>query len=763
MRGNGPFIPFNPLSLSGIQLMLSTRYPDTYITDGAASFDSASSQYLSCASNSTLQTGDVDFWYAGWFYTNDEASYGLWSKYANSGSVDIRIIASGAASYTVSVSHSTGAGQVFSFNSSGTYSVANWHFLFIYHNKTNKTLYASLGNNSFNSYTYTGTLITSTANLILGTANDGLGSPLNGRLDSVAFGKPTSGWLASNATALRDSLYNSGNGKVYTNITQQQKSDWGLISWWDLNESTGTRYDRHGTNHLTASASSPTVGNGIVSGRATTTGDVISQWTDLSGKNNHLVQTNAAQKPTLKLNDVGGLPSIQLDLVDDRLWSSNLASIITGTLIEVTKKGIMVYKAKSGNAYPNEKYFINNITPSAGQQNLVEKVHWNRDLSTGEKNSLIAYYRKWVPTDSWSSVTDFTAYWRTRSDLVEFPVIDTSNGTNFTNTWAVCRELTTFPSLNVSNGTNFTSAWYQCWSLTSFPTLNTGSGTNFTNAWMQCSSLTSFPTINTSSGTNFTSAWKWCTALTSFPAINTSNGTNFSGSWEGCTSLTSFPSINTGNGTNFATTWYSCSSLTSFPSLDVSKGTSFNGTWGYCSSLTSFPTLNTSLGTNFSAAWRDCSGLTNFPLINTSSGTNFAYAWYNCANLTSFPAINTSSGTNFSATWSWCSGLTSFPSLNFNNSLSFNSTWQNCLYLATFPANLFNNCLATDYTGAFINCALTQTSVDNILVSISNAATTYNLQNGTLSLEGGNNATPSATGLSAKSVLTGKGWTVTHN
>lgn len=56
-------------------------------------------------------------------------------------------------------------------------------------------------------------------------------------------------------------------------------------------------------------------------------------------------------------------------------------------------------------------------------------------------------------------------------------------------------------------------------------------------------------------------------------------------------------------------------------------------------------------------------------------------------------------------------------------------------------------------------CGLTQTAVDNILVALS----TNGVLNGSIDMEGGTNATPSATGLAAKSVLEGNGWEVLVN
>jgi hypothetical protein len=57
-------------------------------------------------------------------------------------------------------------------------------------------------------------------------------------------------------------------------------------------------------------------------------------------------------------------------------------------------------------------------------------------------------------------------------------------------------------------------------------------------------------------------------------------------------------------------------------------------------------------------------------------------------------------------------------------------------------------------------CNLTEEAVDNILVALSESATAQNRTGGGVSLQGGNNAPPSATGLSAVGVLQAKSWGV---
>jgi len=236
---------------------------------------------------------------------------------------------------------------------------------------------------------------------------------------------------------------------------------------------------------------------------------------------------------------------------------------------------------------------------------------------------------------------------------------------------------------------------------------------------------------NFGDATLFIQTWKDCSSLTSFPFLEVSSGINFSGAWFRCNSLTSFPLLNLSNGTTFTQTWFKCSSLSSFPLLDVSSGTNFSFTWQECESLTSFPLLDVSSGTNFSVSWFKCYALTSFPLLNVSNGTNFSSAWGNCTSLTSLPLLDVSSGTNFSFAWSGCTSLTSFPS------------------------NFFNNCLGTNFNNAFGSTALTQTSIDNILVSIESNTTS----NGTFNQSGG--SAPSATGEAAITDMRSRGWTIT--
>jgi len=77
----------------------------------------------------------------------------------------------------------------------------------------------------------------------------------------------------------------------------------------------------------------------------------------------------------------------------------------------------------------------------------------------------------------------------------------------------------------------------------------------------------------------------------------------------------------------------------------------------------------------------------------------------------------------------------------------------------TFPAGVFDTCTATNFNNAWTNCALSQQSVDNILVSLDTAGQ----ENGIVNIDGGTSSPPSLTGWNAVASLEGKGWTVMVN
>ena len=225
---------------------------------------------------------------------------------------------------------------------------------------------------------------------------------------------------------------------------------------------------------------------------------------------------------------------------------------------------------------------------------------------------------------------------------------------------------------------------------------------------------------------------------------------------------------------NMGSTANGAINLKRWSSVDLGNVTSFSQAWQNCSSLTSFPAIDTSSCTTFFRSWRKCTSLASFPAIDTSLGGDFQLTWEQNA-FSTFPALNFSSATSMGSTWAYCTNLTAFPALSaaqrFSSAMvngsspygGFRLTWRNCTNLTTFPPNIFDdvtNCV--EFGGAFLNCALTAQSIENILVSIDTA----NTSNGTLSLNGGTNAgqsTWTSAATTAYNNLIGRGWTISAN
>ena len=261
----------------------------------------------------------------------------------------------------------------------------------------------------------------------------------------------------------------------------------------------------------------------------------VTTWYDQSG-NNDATQATAANQPQIvdagNLITSNGYTVIKYDGTDDNLTTSLTA---TGTMLMSGSDGGDFYEVDINGSY--------NLLASASNTdhplNESIRVIWSSSLTTAQKTAIenLITYTDW----DFSDVTSFFRYWRQRTELTDFPLINTSNGTDFSEAWNSCLSLTSFPLLNVSSGTNFTGAWQYCASLTSFPQLDVSSGTNFGATWRFCTSLTSFPLLDLSNGTNFSRTWEGCSSLTSFPLLNVSSGTRFDYGWQGCSSLQDFP------------------------------------------------------------------------------------------------------------------------------------------------------------------------------------------------------------------------------
>ena len=301
-------------------------------------------------------------------------------------------------------------------------------------------------------------------------------------------------------------------------------------------------------------------------------------------------QATEAARPVLEQFDTDKLRLHVGSSADPRFMNAAIPTGgIQGTMVLATDEGTAAYKVNipAGN-YPiglrSSAYF-----PGS---KLVGQTVTGKDLNASEISLTRKFFISKGAGDNYGDVTSFFRYWRDWTEIVQFPLIDTSSGTNFFAAWQDCSSLTSFPLIDTSSGTNFFAAWQDCSSLTSFPLIDTSSGTFFGRAWQDCSSLTSFPLIDTSSGTSFFAAWQGCSSLTSFPA-NFFDGcatTFFNFAFENTSLsqtsidgiLVSLNSNNTSNGT-FNQSGGSAPSATGEAAIDAmrSRGWTITVTGGY--------------------------------------------------------------------------------------------------------------------------------------------------------------------------------------
>ena len=215
----------------------------------------------------------------------------------------------------------------------------------------------------------------------------------------------------------------------------------------------------------------------------TADGDPVGLVIDQSPNSNNAPQSVSAAKSTYRASP----DRLSLDKVDDALIVTVPAGGWTGTMVLATDQGTASYGVSidAGAYYLGGEYFPGNA--------IVGALFRDGALSAEEKANVEAYFVGNGAVASYGAVSSFYNFWRLRSEITEFPLIDTSSGTSFRAAWNGCRSLTSFPLIDTSSGTDFGYAWRDCWSLTSFPLIDTSSGTDFSVAWYDCSSLTTFP------------------------------------------------------------------------------------------------------------------------------------------------------------------------------------------------------------------------------------------------------------------------------
>lgn len=178
----------------------------------AAEFVAANSEYLSRASNASLQVGNIDFSFAFWVrLANVATTQILVAKYFPSANLQYRFdIASSRFRFLVSNDGSSLASVT--ANTFGAPSNDTWYLVMGWHDATGNTINISVNNGTADSTAHsTGVFSTGTGAFTIG-ASAAPATYMTGLIDQVVFSKRL--WVANE----KASIYNGGSGRAYSYI-----------------------------------------------------------------------------------------------------------------------------------------------------------------------------------------------------------------------------------------------------------------------------------------------------------------------------------------------------------------------------------------------------------------------------------------------------------------------------------------------------------------------------------------------------------------
>jgi hypothetical protein len=268
---------FNPSNSVGdnntVTKALGLTVPN--LLGSAGQFSLANSEYLRAVSNAAIKTGDIDYTIACWVYLDDTATNnkGIFSKDAGgSGGREYELRQSRIGGVVdlksfqfVPYDGTTGLGTAFSRNF-GPVSSGQWYFVVGWHDSANNTSNIQINNGPVNSISTSGAAGSTDSELRIGDNQANSPLMMTGRIAEVGF------WKKALSASERADLYNGGfaNSLKATTFSPDSGKNLrtGLVSWWKLDEVSGTRLDFVAGNDLTDNNTVTRVNGKIGRGKA---------------------------------------------------------------------------------------------------------------------------------------------------------------------------------------------------------------------------------------------------------------------------------------------------------------------------------------------------------------------------------------------------------------------------------------------------------------------------------------------------------------
>ena len=235
--------------VAGSETAILTLTGTTWTTgDNAGQFTSANTEYLTVADNASLSANSSPYSLAAWVLMDDKSSNRtIVSKWETAGNDREFVVqySTSTDSFQIVMDDDGGSGDSRTQNAStfGSPTTGIWQFVIASYSGTITDLLKMQVNNgtvdellllSF------GGLSNQDGDFSIGAFDSGT-NPWDGGIAAVGF------WEKDLSTAERTSLYNSGAGLFYSQLSGSLLTD--LISYWDLEEASGTRFDSHSNNN----------------------------------------------------------------------------------------------------------------------------------------------------------------------------------------------------------------------------------------------------------------------------------------------------------------------------------------------------------------------------------------------------------------------------------------------------------------------------------------------------------------------------------
>jgi len=215
----------------------------TLKTDAVADFTLANSEYLSKSNGGAAGLcGTGNFTISAWVKLDDLAEYheiaGCFNTVGHQRGYLLRTNKTTGAVYFVVYPNGTGSGGA--ATTAGALSAGTLYHIVARYDGVDVRVF--INGASAGSTAYTGAVHASTSEFGIGYRGNAT-YYMNGEIGLVGYW--SRGLLDAEVTA----LYNAGTGRPYADLTTAEKVD--MVSFWHLNEPSGTRYDAHGSNDLT--------------------------------------------------------------------------------------------------------------------------------------------------------------------------------------------------------------------------------------------------------------------------------------------------------------------------------------------------------------------------------------------------------------------------------------------------------------------------------------------------------------------------------